>query len=206
MRIRPYAAVFAVAAACITTHLALESMLASPGWRRTGLWLGGAMAFSVPVFREGDFLFPGQRIAMLFTYGFRHVGWMHLAMNMAMLVPLGMMLVRRAGPARFLTLYLLTMAGAAVLYGLFTAKAGAMVGASGGIHGLAGALVGMMIRDRQGDRAAVLLGVIALINAVFWWMLDGRFAWELHAAGMAIGLLLPLVLHRGSGRTQNAAP
>lgn len=203
MRVGSYGAVIAVAAACIALHLMLEVMLASPDWRRMARWIGGGMAFSVPVFREGDFLYPGQRFAMLVTHGFRHTGWLHLAVNMGMLLPLGVLLVRRVGQAGFLAAYVGTMILAAVLYGLFTAKTGSMAGASGGIHGLAGVLAGLALRAGRLGRAGAVLAPVAAINAVFWGMLDGRFAWELHlagiGAGLAIGALWPVT-------KQNAAP
>jgi rhomboid protease GluP len=203
MRVGSYGAVIAVAAACVALHLMLEGMLASPDWRRTGLWIGGGMAFSVPVFREGDFLYPGQRVAMLVTHGFRHTGWLHLAVNLGMLLPLGVMLVRRVGQVGFLAAYFATMIGAAVLYGLFTAKTGTMAGASGGIHGLAGVLAGLALRDGRLASVVAVLAPVAAINAVFWVMLDGRFAWELHLAGVAVGAVLGVLW---PPRKQNAAP
>lgn len=202
-RIGRYGAVIAVVAACVGLHLMLEVMLGSAEWRRTGLSIGGGMAFSVPVFREGDFLYPGQRYAMLVTHGFRHTGWMHLAVNMAMLLPLGVMLVRRVGQAGFLAAYLATMIAAAVLYGLFTAKTGTMAGASGGIHGIAGVLAGLALREGRMGRAVAVLGPVAAINAVFWVMLDGRFAWELHLAGVAVGAGIGAIW---PPEKQNAAP
>jgi rhomboid protease GluP len=201
--IRSHGAVIAVAAACVALHLMLEGMLASPDWRRSALWIGGGMAFFVPVFREGDFLYPGQRFAMLVTHGFRHTGWLHLAVNMGMLLPLGVMLVRRVGQAGFLVAYVVTMVAAAVLYGLFTAKAGMMAGASGGIHGLAGVLAGLVLRDGRALGAVAVLAPVAAINAVFWVMLDGRFAWELHLAGVAVGLMIGAMWPPAK---QNAAP
>lgn len=191
-------AVVAVAGLCVGLHMVFAALAAVPGWQTAGLWLRGYLAFYGGVLHGGDFLYPGQRLGMLLTHGWVHVGWLHLGVNMAMLLPLGAMVVRRVGVWRFLGLYLVVMAAAAVAYGMATGADGRMVGASGAIHGLAGAVVAWAVQDRRWGRAGVLLAALAAANAWFWWLTGGSFAWELHLAGLALGAALAPFVAKGA--------
>ena len=84
---------------------------------------------------ESDYFRPYQ----LFTYMFAHGGFMHILFNMIGLIVFGNFLEQYWGSNRFLTFYLVTGIGAAVIYGTvnyFTGGGGSMVGASGAVYGL----------------------------------------------------------------------
>lgn len=132
---------------------------------------------------------------------------MHLLFNASALVSLGLPLMFRFGPGvnraavRFGLLYGLSGLCAAVTYLAYNPSSSLpMVGASGAICGLWGAL------SRYGPGGAVLplrsrqvmmnLRNFALMNLVMvgmFWVLSsghGGLAWEAHVGGYALGLLL----------------
>jgi membrane associated rhomboid family serine protease len=80
-----------------------------------------------------------------------------------------------------------------------------MVGASGALFGLAGALVGLHHRDRlatrdsQGPVVRAVLGLVAL-NLVLWWAMDGQLAWETHLGGFLTGWGVAIGLDRRAER------
>ncbi|QYK42729.1 MAG: rhomboid family intramembrane serine protease [Paracoccaceae bacterium] len=164
--------------------------------RHLGYRLSIGMRFSEEVFRGGDGVYSGQRWGMLLTHGFRHVSWLHLAVNLGTLALFGPFLVRRTGARRFLWVWFGTMAVAAVGYGLAAAPGATMVGASGATHGVAGALAVLLWRDGARGRAAAVLATVLAMNAAFWWGTAGRFAWELHVAGWLAGMGAGLMLRR----------
>ena len=100
-------------------------------------------AFISPRFTSYLALYPLEseyfRPYQLFTYMFAHGGFTHLLFNMIGLIVFGNFLEEYWGSNRFLTFYLVTGIGAALIYGgvnFFTGGGGSMVGASGAIYGL----------------------------------------------------------------------
>jgi membrane associated rhomboid family serine protease len=192
--------VLAVAAGLAALHGVLV-LLGEQGAeaRRTALWVSGAMAFDTTVLRQGDFLFPGQRLAMGLTHALVHVGWLHLAVNLAMLVAVGPGLAGRLGAARFLGFALSGVLAAVAVYAAVMPEGMRLKGASGAIHAIAGGLAAALWAEgRRGAAVGVLAGVLAL-NAGFWIALDGRFAWTLHAGGVTAGPMLWTAWRRRGG-------
>ena len=115
----------------------------------TGVLLPGGLrdvaykygAFWPGLLRDWTALFPGQSSAMFITYGFLHGGFLHLVFNMIALWSLGRVVVQRVGPAGFALLYVVACIGGGALYGWLEADGRPMVGASGALFGLAGAIV-----------------------------------------------------------------
>jgi len=83
---------------------------------------------------------PAFRLWQLLTYGFMHGSIAHLLFNMLALYMFGAEIERLLGPRRFLTYYLVCVAGAAVAQLLVTGSLDRpplpTVGASGGVFGL----------------------------------------------------------------------
>jgi membrane associated rhomboid family serine protease len=123
---------------------------------------------------------------------------------MAMLAVLGPVVARRAGPWRMLALYLAVMPLAALACAWVAGPEGSTAGASGAIHGLAGAVMLFAARDGHAGRAAGWVLAVALANAWFWWLTDGAFAWQVHLAGIGIGVGRAAVIR--PPETKNAAP
>ncbi len=109
-----------------------------------------------------------------------------MGVNMAMLAACGTAATARVGPWRFLALYLAVMPLAALAYAFANGPEGTMAGASGAIHGVAGAVVVWALIDGRPGRAAMWLAMVLGLNGWFWWLTGGNFAWELHLAGLLI--------------------
>ncbi len=93
----------------------------------------------------GEGMYPGREFLpwQLLSYGFMHGSFTHLLFNMVALLMFGAPLEHTWGERRFLTFFLVCVAGAAVCQlavGAWTMSAGGMayptVGASGGVFGL----------------------------------------------------------------------
>lgn len=143
--------------------------------------------------------YPGQSIAMFFTYGFLHGGPMHLVVNMITLWSLGMAVLKRVGPRGFAGLYGASLIGGAGGYGLIVETFRPMVGASGALFGLAGGLLAWSYVDRFTFHAGlwpvarVALLLVAM-NAAMWWALDGQLAWQTHLGGFVVGWIVALLI------------
>jgi len=136
------------------------------------------------------------------TAGFLHGGITHIAMNLYALYGLGRLMERFYGPWRFAAVYLLSLTGASILVTLLSDPARAMVGASGAIMGVTGALLIYFWRYRQllvGARGFLpRLGRMALINVAVG-LLPG-ISWWGHLGGLLAGIgvgavLLPKYVH-----------
>ena len=157
-------------------------------------------AFWTPVYDGAAGLYQGQKIVMFLSYGLLHGGLAHLAMNMVSLAAVGKELALFMRPMRMGMVYLVSQIAAAFAFALMSQTPAPMVGASGAIFGLAGALIGQACKWRIHHvmsmrpilKAVLIIGGlnIALTFAV------PEIAWQAHlggaAAGLVLGLLLPL--------------
>ena len=174
-------------------------------------------------FRPHDFLLygfvPAEPEGLLthlsfFAYMFLHADLVHLAMNVFLLLAFGAGVERRLGAWRTVALYLLAglMApvGSLLLHALQPGPA-AIVGASGAISGLFGALLHFAFRPqgRPGEprpRTSPAVGAaiaFVLVNLLFGVLGFDTFgearavAWEAHLAGALAGwLTFPLLDRR----------
>jgi membrane associated rhomboid family serine protease len=143
--------------------------------------------------------YPGQTVAMFFTYGFFHAGLWHLALNMVTLWSLGEAVIRRVGGTKFLLIYGLSILGGGLGYALLADTYRPMVGASGALFGLAGALLAWDYVDRfvlserlwPVARAALLL---AALNVALYYAMGGLLAWEAHLGGFVSGWIAALLV------------
>lgn len=208
--LRRSAAPMAIFALCLLPELVLQGADA-------GLW--GSARWRDLVYQYGAFWpgllgnwrpnYPGQAMAMFLSYGFLHAGLWHFVLNMVTLFSLGAPLAARLGQARFLALWALSTLGGAAGYALLSTAPQPMVGASGALFGLAGALVGSDLADRLGDEGIgtwralaalglTLLGLLAL-NVAMYWAMGGRLAWQTHLGGFMAGWGAILLLDRDEG-------
>ena len=145
--------------------------------------------------------FPGQAWVMFASYGFLHGGLVHLTVNMISLVSLGRAVVDRVGPGRFLMIYGGAILGGGLGFGLLANTVQPMVGASGALFGLVGALVvwGVAERRRLGQTlwpvARVMAWLIGL-NVILWTVTGGQLAWQTHLGGFLAGAVLGWGLER----------
>jgi rhomboid protease GluP len=171
--------------------LLADGRLRSQAYEYGGFWAG--------LLRNWQANYAAQPYAMFFTYAFLHGGPMHLGVNMITLWSLSRVVVDRVGTPGFAALYLGSALGGAGGYALLGTQLAPMVGASGALFGLAGGLLAWNYVDRytytEGlwpvARAAVLL---ALMNLVLWWVMEGQLAWETHLGGFLAGWILALLI------------
>lgn len=142
--------------------------------------------------------FPGQSFLMFVTYGVLHGGLLHLAMNMVSLAVVARELTRLIGAGAMAIVYLLSQLAAAGLFAVMAPGSGPMVGASGAIFGLAGALVVVVAARRRARRQPMgplwrAVGNIVLLNLGLT-LLVPSIAWQAHLGGAMAGMLIGLLL------------
>lgn len=178
-----------------------------PEVRRTALV---ALAFWAQLLTEGwEAVWPGQKLAMFVTYAFLHGGFLHLLFNMLVLLHLARESVARLGERGFLVLYVLSAIGGAVGFLLLSTAPGPMVGASGAVFGLFGAVQYWDWQRRRATGAPLgpfwkmMLGLV-LMNVLLYAMVGGYLAWQAHLGGYVAGFLVarlvtPTLRHRARG-------
>ncbi|MEX5269887.1 rhomboid family intramembrane serine protease [Kocuria sabuli] len=140
----------------------------------------------------------------MLTSGFLHSmsGPFHLLLNMYMLYVFGRMLEPSLGRARFLLLFLLSVLGGSLGVLLLSHPMSLVVGASGGIFGLFGAL---FVLQRHLGQSITPVAVLIGINVVFGFVFPG-IAWQAHLGGLLTGALVAFAYtaaarrRRGAGR------
>jgi membrane associated rhomboid family serine protease len=123
----------------------------------------------------------------LIAYGFLHVNFIHLTVNMLCLVLWGGHLERRVGPAYFLIIYLCAMVFGAIAGNAIHSTPYLTVGASGATSGILGALLCLWILgklDLRFDFFAINIG----LNIAFAFS-NPRIDWGVHLGGFAAGLI-----------------
>ncbi len=185
--------ILVLAALCTGIELALQAgdagLFGSPRLRMLAYEYG---AFWTGLFHNWRPNYPAQPYAMFVTYAFLHGGIGHLAGNMLTLVVLGRPMVAAYGQRGFLALYALSAVGGGIGFALLSMDEAPMVGASGAIFGLAGAIVAgnLTVRRRQGAPLRPVVNTLLLLvalNVVLWFALDGLLAWQTHLGGFATG-------------------
>ena len=140
-----------------------------------------------------------QPVLMFFTYGFLHGGPWHLIVNMLTLWSLGRVVIERVGEQPFAIIYGLSILGGAIGFGLLAPSLRPMVGASGALFGLIGALLAWEFSGRERSRLGwlpVAQTVLALVlfNILLWWVMRNHLAWETHLGGFIAGWLVGQVV------------
>ncbi|MGB3147997.1 MAG: rhomboid family intramembrane serine protease [Paracoccaceae bacterium] len=139
--------------------------------------------------------YNGQSIVMFYTYGFLHAGFLHFAVNMLTFIPLGDSVARIVGNRRFLVIYGVMIVAGSLAFALWPEVSKPMVGASGGLFGLAGVLLSWDYALRRRDQRSIrpiVRSVILLIllNLALWWAMNGQLAWQTHLGGFIAGWFL----------------
>jgi membrane associated rhomboid family serine protease len=124
---------------------------------------------------------------------------LHIVFNMLALYQVGPWLEQALGRARFAALYLVSALGGSVGYLLLGVRSGfplelqpSVVGASGAVFGLFGAL--LVLTRSLGRRDQALLGTIA-INFVLG-VLIPNVAWQGHLGGLVTGAVAAVIIAR----------
>jgi membrane associated rhomboid family serine protease len=134
-------------------------------------------------------------VASFFTYQFLHGSWVHLGVNMLSLAAFGAPVERLLGVPRFVLFYLsagVVAAGVHVVFNLDSPDP--VIGASGAISGVFGAV--LMVMRQTGSLSSVLpvAGIWIALN-VFFGIYGGTpgaggepVAWTAHIGGFVYGL------------------
>lgn len=178
------------------------------------LQLGDFGLFGVARFREAVYEFGGfwpgllddwrpnypmQRYAMFLTYGFLHAGLSHLILNMITLYSLGRIAIDRISGAQFSLLYAASILGGGIGFALLSDSFRPMVGASGALFGLAGAILAwdyvdrFTLKERLWPVARAVL-LLAVLNVALYYAMDRLLAWEAHLGGFVAGWIMALLI------------
>ncbi len=196
-RLKGFRGIAVILLVLIAISVMVELILQGADWRLWGMPQWRSLAYQNGGFWIGLLQnwrpnYAYQPYAMFLTYGFLHGGLAHLVVNMVTLAGLGVIAVRRIGSTRFLLLYAMSAIGGAMGFALLSTAVQPMVGASGALFGLAGALIAWEYVDRftaEKRLWPVVRTVIWLIalNLILWWAMDGQLAWETHLGGFLTG-------------------
>lgn len=143
--------------------------------------------------------YPLQPWLMFLTYGFLHAGLVHLVLNMVTLYSLGGPVLERVGTRGFAILYTASLLGGAAGFALLSDIARPMVGASGALFGLAGALLAwdyvdrFTLQERLWPVARAVL-FLAALNVALYFAMDRLLAWEAHLGGFIAGWVVALLV------------
>jgi membrane associated rhomboid family serine protease len=131
------------------------------------------------------------------THQFLHGNLAHLAVNMVALLAFGAGVERRIGGARMAVFTLLCgIVGAAVHFAVYPHSVDPVIGASGGISGLFGAVLRFQVSSgRRNGSLWPLVGLFLVLNVVTGVTGIGApegetVAWVAHMGGFVAGLLL----------------
>jgi membrane associated rhomboid family serine protease len=191
-------AVLALIAANVVVHLVLLGVS-----NDVFAWVMIHLAF-IPIRYSAEGLGGWPAWVGPLTYQFLHGGWLHLGINMVMLAALGSGVERLAGRARMLALYFASgVVGAFAHFAVFPWSNVPVVGASGSISGLFGAVLWLMARPNQwGQRTlrfwpAALIWVAISVAIGFVGMpgvAAGQIAWVAHIGGFVAGVAIMMVM------------
>ena len=109
----------------------------------------------------------------------------HILFNGYSLYVLGSLVERLVGSARFFSLFLLSGFGGSVLV-LFLAPASAVVGASGAIFGLFGAI---FVIQRSFGGPNIQLIIVLILNLILGFIVPG-VSWQAHIGGLLTGAIV----------------
>jgi membrane associated rhomboid family serine protease len=172
----------AIIAVCVLLFLGQGGSI---GLREQGGSIYENFALFGPLVHAGDYW-------RLVTSGFLHSGIFHVGFNMYLLWVLGQQLERAIGSTRFAALYF-----TALLWGSFGSLVqtteSAVVGASGAVFGLMGALA-VEQRRRGYDPFSGGLGGLILINLAIGFLPGLHIAFGGHIGGLIGGVLAGLAL------------
>ncbi len=188
---------------CVAFELVLDlADLGALGWPRLRSDVYEYGAFWPGLLHDWQPNYAIQPWLMFITYGFLHGGVTHMVFNMITLWSLGTAVIDRAGLSGFWWIYGVSMIVGAAVYGLIATTGQPMVGASGALFGLAGAIMAWIWTACPGTLASLratwkVFAFLIGFNVVMYVMLDGGLAWQTHLGGFVAGWGVAL-LHRGS--------
>lgn len=143
--------------------------------------------------------YPAQPWLMFLTYGFLHSGWLHLLVNMITLGTIAPVVLDRVTLWKAAAIYFAAILGGGAGFAALSDSIRPMVGASGAIFGLAGAIIAWEYVDRftfKEQMWPVLRAVLYLIalNIILYFAMGRLLAWEAHLGGFVAGWVTALLV------------
>lgn len=195
-----YKSIYALIALYVAVEIALVAgdlgFLGIPRFRSTVYEFGG---FWPGVLKDWEPNYPAQPWLMFLTYGFLHSGWAHLLVNMITLASVAPIVLDRVGLWKGSLIYVFSILGGAVGFALLSDSFRPMVGASGALFGLVGAILAWEYVDRFTFRAKMwpvirAIGFLVLLNIVLYFAMGRLLAWEAHFGGFVAGWIAALLV------------
>jgi membrane associated rhomboid family serine protease len=140
------------------------------------------------------------------THMFLHGGFLHLFVNLAMLLAFGTAIERRLHGGAFTILYLVSGLAGAAFWGFMNPDSmDPLLGASGAISGMAGAVGRVSLGSSSHDSGMPFANRSTALTFVVFWLvfnfvfgvielaefgLEGEVAWEAHLGGFVAGFTL----------------
>jgi membrane associated rhomboid family serine protease len=121
------------------------------------------------------------------SYGFLHANLLHLLSNLVCLGLWGGLLEKRVGSFYFIVIYAISLVGAAVASAVTHPGPFLMVGASGAISGVLGALLGLWILGKS-DLSVDFFGVNIGLNVALAFTAP-NIDWRAHLGGFVAGMI-----------------
>jgi rhomboid protease GluP len=188
-------------------ELADRGLLFDPSLRSRVYMVG---AFWSGLLRGAEPIFDFQPWTMFVSHALLHGGFLHMAMNLAVLAGLGTQAGERYGAGAVLPIFLLGAIGGAATFGAISSSPYPMVGASGAVFAFLGVWIvsdWRRLRDRGAATRPVVVRVLTLaaLNVAFFFALSGMLAWEAHLGGFLVGIVLGVLLeNRRDARLRRA--
>lgn len=193
-------------------HIALQ--LAPVAWKGAAYFY---LALVPARFLVDDPTFQAVAFANLITHGFLHYDWMHVLVNVALLLAAAGPVMRNCGALRTWLLFLICVAAGGILHvAVYWGAGESVIGASGGAAGIIGAALRYRTRRlSQGEIVAPILRPPVLTFSIFWIGINGvLFLWDqvgggavsgyatiAHIGGYLAGIYLAPVFVRGTRPT-----
>lgn len=191
----------------VLLSLADAGYLADPSLRAR---VFGPGAFWAALLHGTQPLFAWQPVTMFVTHALLHGGFLHMAMNMAVLLGLGRFCSDRYGGGMILPVFLVGAVAGGAAFGLIATGGYPMVGASGAVFAFLGVWTVWDWRRHQARGASTApvlrrIAGLAAINALLYFGLGGLLAWEAHLGGFLAGVASGLWLENRRDRWDRAA-
>ncbi len=159
------------------------------------------LAFIPARYTGGLEFYPGGLLGP-FTHVLLHGGWLHLGMNVGTLMAFGSGIEKTTGWKKLLVLFFASsLIGAFAHFAYVPHDLSPLIGASGGISGLFGAV--LVMAQEQGRMAGGKAGMHGMMPIILVWIgislffglfgmpgEKGAIAWTTHIGGFIAGLLL----------------
>lgn len=142
----------------------------------------------------------------LVTYGYLHLGIIHIGFNMMVLTQIGPVLEKEIGGSRFFSIYTLSLIGGGVADWVFRTSVFSVVGASGALFGLIG--FGLSYCHFEGGRLARMHRDLFIRWALFAFVFGFVIGADniAHAGGFAVGAAMGFCIQRERSWSDRLTP